>query len=96
VILEAGSTATTELVRAFGLIVRSRRSVDGVGFVIDMVEVMAALDDFSGDVVVMQIRFDYLEQVRAQRNKRRKNKRAVLKWQIIPKRSSNTKRQYPG
>jgi hypothetical protein len=42
---KAGSTATTEVVRAFGFIVRRRRSVEGVGLVIDIArEVMVALD----------------------------------------------------
>jgi len=38
----AGSTATTEVVRAFGFIVRSSRNVDGVGLVIDIVTTIVA------------------------------------------------------
>jgi hypothetical protein len=53
----AGSTATTEVVRAFGFIVRSSRNVDGVGLVIDIVTtIVAALSCCCNHTILPRVR----------------------------------------
>jgi len=47
----AGSTATTEVVRALGFIVSSRRSVEGVGLVIDIAGAIGRDDRYLGTFV---------------------------------------------
>jgi len=46
--LVAGSTATTEVVRALGFIVSRRRSVEDVGLVIDIAGVVCRDDSYLG------------------------------------------------